>query len=67
MYQENDMIVAEIYSNAEENIDEVKQQIKNDVLAMNKTLAAYKQIRKIKFRKTEFDKTTTKKIKRTSK
>lgn len=67
VYQENDMIVAEIYSNAEENIDEVKQQIKNDVLAMNKTLAAYKQIRKIKFRKTEFDKTTTKKIKRTSK
>lgn len=64
VYRENEMIVAEIYTAAEENIDEVKEQIKKDVLEINKTLAAYKQIKKIKFRDTEFIKTTTKKIKR---
>ena len=64
VYQEDAMIVAEIYTNAEENIDAVKEQIKNGVLEVNKTLAGYKQIKKIKFRDTEFEKTTTKKIKR---
>ena len=66
VYQEDAMIVAEIYTNAEENIDEVKEQIKNGVLEVNKSLAGYKQVNKIKFRDTEFEKTTTKKIKRAS-
>ena len=66
VYQEDAMIVAEIYTNVEENIDAVKEQIKNGVLEVNKSLAGYKQIKKIKFRDTEFEKTTTKKIKRAS-
>lgn len=64
VYQEDAMIVAEIYTNAEENVEEVKEQIKNGVLEVNKSLAGYKQVKKIKFRDTEFEKTTTKKIKR---
>ncbi len=64
VYQEDDLIVAEIYSDSEENIDEVKAQIKRDVMEVNKTLAGYKQVKKIKFRNVEFNKTTTKKIKR---
>ncbi|MEE1013494.1 MAG: AMP-binding protein [Clostridia bacterium] len=64
VYQEKDMIVAEVYTNAEENREAVQAQIKSDILAMNKNLAVYKQIKKIKFRDTEFEKTTTKKIKR---
>ena len=66
VYQEDAMIVAEIYTNVEENVDEVKEQIKNGVLEVNKSLAGYKQVKKIKFRETEFEKTTTKKIKRAS-
>lgn len=66
VYQEDAMIVAEIYTNVEENVDEVKEQIKNGVLEVNKSLAGYKQVKKIKFRDTEFEKTTTKKIKRAS-
>jgi len=64
VYQENEMIVAEVYTNAEENVEEVKAQIKQDILTMNQTLASYKQIKKVKFRDCEFVKTTTKKIKR---
>ncbi len=64
VYQEGGLIVAEIYTNAEENIDAVKEKIKADVLEVNKNLAGYKQVKKIKFRSTEFEKTTTKKIKR---
>ncbi|MBQ2614966.1 MAG: AMP-binding protein [Clostridia bacterium] len=64
VYQENELIVAEVYTNAEENIEAVQAQIKEDIMEMNKSLAAYKQIKKVKFRDTEFVKTTTKKIKR---
>ena len=60
VYAENSLITAEIYT---ENAD-AKTQIKEDIQALNKTIAGYKQIRKIKFRSVEFDKTTTKKIKR---
>jgi len=66
VYQEDAMIVAEIYTNVEENTEAVKEQIKNDVSEVNKTLAGYKQVKKIKFRDTEFEKTTTKKIKRST-
>lgn len=60
VYAENALITAEIYAENLEN----KEQIKNDIQALNKTVAGYKQIRKIKFRNAEFEKTTTKKIKR---
>ena len=64
VYQENEMIVAEVYTNAEENLEEVQAKIKADILEVNKQLAAYKQVKKVIFRDTEFEKTTTKKIKR---
>ena len=64
VYAEDDTITAEIYTDAEEDRETVKEQIKRDIQAINRTLAQYKQIRKIKYRTTEFEKTTTKKIKR---
>lgn len=64
VYQEDDMIVAEIYSDAEGDREEIRAQIKNDIKRVNGQLAAYKQVKKIKFRDEEFVKTTTKKIKR---
>jgi len=64
VYEENDLITAEIYSDVEENKEEVRNQIKADIQKVNQKLAGYKQIRKIKFRSVEFDKTTTKKIRR---
>lgn len=60
VYDENSLITAEIYT---ENPD-AKEQIKKDIQKFNKSIAGYKQIRKIKFRSVEFEKTTTKKIKR---
>lgn len=60
VYEENSLITAEIYT---ENPD-AKEQIKNDIQKFNKKIAGYKQIRKIKFRAGEFEKTTTQKIKR---
>lgn len=60
VYDENALITAEIYTENPES----KEQIKKDIQAMNKTVAGYKQIRRIKFRNAEFEKTTTKKIKR---
>ena len=42
--------------------DEIKSEIKNAVLAVNKTLPVFKQVRNIEIKKSEFEKTTTKKI-----
>lgn len=64
VYEEDDMIAVEIYTDVEENREEVKENIKKGIQELNETLASYKQIRKIKFRSVEFEKTTTKKIKR---
>ena len=60
VYEEDGVITAEIYSED----PAAKEQVTDAVREMNKTIAGYKQIRKIKFRNTEFEKTTTKKIKR---
>lgn len=64
VYEENEMLVAEVYTAETENLDAVHAQIKADILEVNKQLASYKQVKKVKFRETEFEKTTTKKIKR---
>lgn len=64
VYEEGGLITAEIYTEEQEHKDAVKDAIKKEVQQLNKTLAHYKQIRKIKFRAVEFEKTTTKKIKR---
>ena len=60
VYGEDDVICAEIYT---ENPDE-QERIKKDIQALNDTLPPMKQIKRIRFRDTEFEKTTTKKIKR---
>lgn len=58
--EDDALICAEVYTETPEN----KEQIKKDILALNKTLPSYKQVQKVVFRDTEFEKTTTKKIKR---
>ncbi len=62
VYANDDDITAEIYS--ENASDEIKENIKNNIFALNKTLPAYKHIANVVFRENEFEKTTTKKIKR---
>ena len=60
VYGKDDVICAEIYTETPEE----KERIKTDVQALNKTLPSYKQVQKVLFRDTEFEKTTTRKIKR---
>ncbi len=60
VFEDEKLICAEIYT---ELVDE-KDRIKAEVQALNKVLPSYKQVQKIIFRDTEFEKTTTKKIKR---
>ena len=64
VYAENELIVAEIFPDYE--IDGCESKIEAEITQLNKTLPAYKQIAKTKFRQTEFEKTTTKKIKRSA-
>ena len=63
VYSIDNAIVAEIYISSP--TPEIKDKVNNDIDKLNKTLPVYKQITKIIFRETEFEKTTTKKIKRT--
>ncbi len=63
VYSIDNAIVAEIYISS--LTPEIKDKVNNDIDKLNKTLPVYKQITKIIFRETEFEKTTTKKIKRT--
>ena len=65
------VITAQIYPNFDkarelglEDINKIKDIIKEEVQELNKKLPIFKQIRSIEIRKTEFEKTTTKKIKR---
>ena len=60
VYEDEKLICAEIYTETPEE----KDRIKTDVLALNKTLPSHKHVQKVVFRDTEFEKTTTKKIKR---
>jgi len=48
----------------DEPIDNIADDIKKQVLELNRSLPSFKQIRNIDIRKTEFEKTTTRKIKR---
>ena len=59
VYSENDVITAEVYTEDEEAV-------RNAIRNLNKGLPIYKHIKNLKFRKTEFEKTTTKKIKRST-
>ena len=60
--EENGEIAAEIYNS--HLTDETKAEIQQSVERFNKTIPMYKRITKVHFRDTEFEKTTTKKIKR---
>ena len=60
VYEENHLLTAEIYSDSQISESDIKESIQN----LNRTLPAYKQIVSIKLRQDEFEKTTTKKIKR---
>lgn len=61
-------ITAEVFLDneyiAEENIKNPSKQLNNDISIINKAIPYYKNIKRIKIRHTEFNKTTTKKIKR---
>ena len=57
VYAENDLITAEIFAEDQNGIREA-------VVALNKQLPTYQRIQNIEFRSDEFEKTTTKKIKR---
>ena len=61
-------LCAEVYLNSDKikelAIEDVEEQLKKDISKETKELASYKHITKIEIRKTEFIKTTTKKIKR---
>ncbi len=63
------MLTAVIYPDfnsypKDEPIDAIAEDIKKQVLDLNRHLPSFKQIRNIEIRKTEFEKTTSKKIKR---
>lgn len=62
------VITAVIYPNPdfskEKSKEEVFEAVKNVVTEINKSLPVYKQVRDTEIRETEFEKTTTRKIKR---
>ncbi len=62
VYQENNGITAEIYP--DKSINNVETMIRRGVESLNNTLPKHKKIHEIKFRETEFSKTSTRKIKR---
>ena len=60
VFGRDDILCAEIYTETPDKKDEIKQNIK----VLSENLPPYKQVKHIEFRDTEFEKTTTKKIKR---
>lgn len=68
VYAEDGMITAEIYPDSEfvnvNGIEKVEELFKAHADAVNKTVSTPKAIRKLRIRDKEFDKTTSKKIKR---
>ncbi len=62
VYQENNRIVAEIYPDT--GTPDAQEKIRCAVEELNARLPKYKRIDEVRFRETEFEKTTMKKIKR---
>lgn len=62
VYEENKLITAEIYPDYE--TANVESTIRKQISDLNKTMPLYKQVKNVKFRTSEFEKTSTKKIKR---
>lgn len=61
VYAKDSLITAEVFAEEDADKEKIESDIKNVV---NPTIAQYKRIHTVKFRDTEFEKTTTKKIKR---
>uniref|UniRef100_UPI0040559F78 AMP-dependent synthetase/ligase n=1 Tax=Acetatifactor sp. TaxID=1872090 RepID=UPI0040559F78 len=61
--EKSGLILAEVFLDKEQE-PEAEQMIEADIMVMNKTLPAYKRIAKVTVREREFEKTTTRKIKR---
>ena len=57
------MIQAEVFLDKELE-EKAEQKIHEDILVLNKSLPNYKKIGKVEVREQEFEKTTTRKIKR---
>lgn len=64
IYAEDGLITAEIYPNSEFSRNEAENLCKEHIKAVNKTVSGAKAIRRLRIRDVEFDKTTSKKIKR---
>ncbi|MCQ2485230.1 MAG: AMP-binding protein [Clostridia bacterium] len=60
VYEEDGQITGEFY--LDETVPDGEKQLRNYVRELNRKTPAFKQITKVKFRKTEFPKTTTLKI-----
>ena len=62
------MIIAEAFIDVEflkaVGIDEAKKKFKEDVIHLNRKLSSYKRIQEVLIRDCEFEKTSTRKIKR---
>lgn len=67
VYEEECQLVAEIYPDQEfqPSCSDVEAYLNTAISQLNDTMPPYKAITKVKLRDTEFEKTTTKKIKRT--
>ena len=67
-YKQDECLIAEVFLDDEKvkelNSDDIKETLKTDVREACKNLPLYKKIADIEIRETEFDKTTTNKIKR---
>ncbi|WP_066647121.1 AMP-dependent synthetase/ligase [Christensenella timonensis] len=67
-YGENDRILAEVFLNrdyfVQNGITDIRGTLDRDVDELNKTLPPYKQLSGVKIRETDFERTTTQKIKR---
>jgi len=64
VYGEDEDIVAEIFIDPEQDRKPCEKLIARRVKEINEGLPIYKRVNKVKFRDAEFDKTTTRKIKR---
>jgi long-chain acyl-CoA synthetase len=68
VYDKDNVITAQIFPNLEyaenNNITDIKKQLQDDIDAINLTLPSAKTIRNLIVRDVEFDKTTSRKIKR---
>ena len=58
----NTALFEEKFANAEGT--DIYKEIQKEITALNKKLPSFKQIHKLEFRKTEFEKTSSRKIKR---